>query len=153
MANVKHVRIVVASLDNLTERCKAGEFLPTDILIDADPEKNVPFQCPAAADVEEHDANLHDDFPQTLLEISHSNKESVRWYCDSHDFKIHHITLVGTDPTGRVPNSPFPYLDIGKPPAKELLSGKISTAAITHQYKIHLKIGDRLIDPDVWCSY
>ncbi len=151
MANVKNVRIVVAAIDDLRARCANGEFLPTDILVDADAANNVPFQCPNG-ELVAHDAGLHDHFPASLLELSHFNKESVRWYSDV-DFKIHKITLTGSTHGGKVPTNPFPYLDIRQPAARELHSGRISTAAINHQYKIHLKIGDRLIDPDVWCGF
>jgi hypothetical protein len=165
------VRIVVASLKDLKQRCKAGEFKPTDILVDADNWASGPYHCPRDDGREgvhhephlaEHaNGGVHRDHPDTLVILSHEKRESVMWSCDTHDFRIARITLVGTDYNGRVPESPFPTLDFGIDPTKEVASGRIRTDAINHQYKVHFgiqqerngKMVERLVDPDVWCSF
>lgn len=165
----KQVKIVVMPREDLQDRCKGSQFHPTDILIPEDSWSDEPFHCPndlheLVAHGPHLEAHAHGDvhmkFPDTLLTLSFTGGESVRWSCDTHDFKIIGVTIRGND-YGRVPNNPFAGLDLDRAPGREALSGTISKEAINHQFKIHIAIQQmlngtvrqRIIDPDVWCSF
>ena len=145
--SIKDVRIVVAPRNKLEELCEGGKVHATDILIDEDSSENAPFQCPGNR-LRAHDP--HD--ARTLVFLSFTRQESVRWHSETA-FSIKSVGLHhGDNSGGRVADNPFWKLHLPTAPGTSVESGPIVPQAINHQYKITLMIGEREIDPDVWCS-
>jgi hypothetical protein len=149
---VTKVRVVVASLDSLQQQCKAGNVAPVDILVDANPERNEPYHCSGRKLLPHKEA--HNDEP-TRVQLSYKNQDSVIWYSDS-DTEMFGIASIAPhedkDPR-TAPKNPFANLAIPtKEESRSISSGPIVAAAVNHRYKISLKIGKRIIDPDLWCN-
>jgi hypothetical protein len=149
-ATVFKVRVVVAPLGSLEEQCKAGKFNGVDILVDSVETRNEPYHCPGRKLLAHKEA--HND-PLTRVMLSYKAQDSVVWYSDTHEFGIASIAPHEDKNAKIAPKNPFGKMAIPTPkPTKSIESGPIIESAVYHRYKIHLSIGKRIIDPDVWCN-
>jgi hypothetical protein len=144
------VRVVVASVGLLKEQCEAGKFNGVDILVDSVETENEPYHCPGKKLLPHKEAHYE---PLTRVMLSYKAQDSVVWYSDTHEFGIASIVPHEDKAPKLAPKNPFGSLAIPTlKPTKSFESGPIIESAVNHRYKIHLSIGKRIIDPDVWCN-
>ena len=149
-ATVFKVRVVVASLGSLEEQCKAGKFNGVDVLVDSDEKQNEPYHCAGRKLLTHKEAHNNEG---TRVILSYKAQDSVVWYSDTHEFGISSIAPHEDKNAKLAPKNPFGKMAIPTPkPTKSIESGPIIASAVSHRYKIHLSIGKRIIDPDVWCN-
>ena len=148
---VVKVRIVVDSLNSLTDQCAQKKFLPTDVLVNKDEKQNEPYHCSAAGKLLGHKV-AHGEAKETLVRLSVARQDSVEW-SSTVPFSVESITPRDPKPPDGVPQNPFGRLALKGTPNKVINSGPItSKAAVGYQYKIVFRMGNRSIDPDVWCD-
>jgi hypothetical protein len=146
-AAVKKVRIVVAEAESHRAQCKGGKYEPVDILVDANTMNNTPSHCVNGTLHSHGDAHKYET---TIVQLSYKGKDSVLWYSDI-PFAITSIAPHDDKNAATAPKNPF-VKPLPTTPSTTIASGPIIQAAISHRYKIKLRINGRDIDPDLWCN-